>query len=232
MKRIHIINQLIFGVGIMLLMGMLSGCVMIPVGSDINSKTVIGTRADNTGKVCEQIVHYDKRLDFIAIGLTPNGLIASSWFGYSRYAVITKDSKHMIWSMEHFPSLAWTKVNLATPIPNSDRWITVEDKKCTAEERDICLIVFSAQKGKILRHRFKHVIQYAPKNVKTVLGSGYIEGNADLSWLRIHETGKISLVNTETGKVYRENECLPNFIPAEINWKEMEQLLEQPMLRK
>jgi hypothetical protein len=30
----------------------------------------------------------------------------------------------------------------------------------------------------------------------------YIEPNADLSYLRIHETDKISIVNTSTGEVF------------------------------
>lgn len=212
------------------IMSLLSSCVLIPVGWETIRTDVIGARADSSGIVCEQIVHYDKHLNFIAIGLTPEGLLVPSHFGYSRYAAITEHEKYSIWSMEHFPCLAWTSIMRATPIPNSDRWITVEHKDCTMDEIDIKLIIFSINKGKILSRRFKHVRRNPPIDAKTVI-AGYIEGNADLSWLRIHETGKITRVNTCTGKIIPETEALPPFFPAEYNWKEQKRLRQQPILR-
>ena len=103
--------------------------------------------------------------------------------------------------MEHFPSLARTNVKTAVPIPNSDRWITHEYKIRDANEVDVCLIIFSIKDGTILRRRFERVKRCYPRNTKTILGS-YIEPNADLSYLRIHETDKISIVNTSTGEVF------------------------------
>ena len=103
--------------------------------------------------------------------------------------------------MEHFPSLAWTNVKTAVPIPNSDRWITYEYKILNENEVDLTLIIFSIKDGKILRRRFERVQRYYPRNAKTILWL-YIEPNADLSYLRIHETDKISIVNTATGEVF------------------------------
>ena len=103
--------------------------------------------------------------------------------------------------MEHFPSLARTNVKTAVPIPNSDRWITREYKIRDANEVDVCLIIFSIKDGTILRRRFERVKRYYPRNAKTILWL-YIEPNADLSYLRIHETDKISIVNTATGEVF------------------------------
>ena len=210
---------------------LLSGCIMIPVGCDTYSREVIGARADANGKVCEQIVHYNKRLFFIAIGITPRGLVASDYFGYSRYVAMTEKSEKGIWAMEHFPSLAWTRVNFAVPIPDSDRWITTEDKSETADEQDICLVVFSVRKGKIVRHRFKHALRYLPRDAKIVIG-GCIEGNADLSILRVHEKDKITRVNTVTGEITTETDDSPPFSPVGIDWKGYETILKQPILRQ
>ena len=215
----------------MLSMLVTSGCIMIPVGCDTYSREVIGARADANGKVCEQIVHCNKRLVFIALGITPRGLVACDYFGYSRYVAMTEKSEKGIWAMEHFPSLAWTRVNFAVPIPDSDRWITTEDNSETADEQDICLVVFSVRKGKIVRHRFKHALRYLPRDAKVVIG-GCIEGNADLSILRVHEKDKITRVNTVTGEIATETDDSPPFSPVEIDWKEYDAILKQPMLRQ
>ena len=177
-----------------------SGCIIVPYGYETVSQEVIGARTDVNGKVYEQIIRYDKKLNFFVLGFSPDGKFVG-YFGYSRYAAVTKDSETAIWAMEHFPSLAWTNVKKAVPIPNSDRWITHEYKILDANEVDVCLIIFSIKDGTILRQRFERVKRYYPHNTKIILGF-YIENNADLSYLRIHETDKISIVNTATGKVF------------------------------
>ena len=222
-------NHLMHIAGMMILMLLFNGCVIIPVGYGTKSAKVIGARADSEGNVCEQIVHYDKSLFFIAIGITPEGPIVGSDFVYSRYAAMTRKSTKAIWAMEHFPSLAATRVNSAVPIPNSDRWITEEENGCTEDEVDITLIVFSVKKGKIVRHRFEHVKRYAPRDAKTIYD--YIEGNADLSCLRVHEKDKITRVNTVTGEIVTETDDSPPFYSVAIDWNAWEKLLEQPMLR-
>ncbi len=236
------IRSLAFAVCLLILMLAFNGCVIIPANVYTYSKEVIGARTDSEGKVCEQIVHYDKRLEFAAIGITPTGLVGKGEFGYSRYAVVTKKSTKSIWAMEHFPSLAWTRVNLAIPIPNSDRWITSEEyglgtweqmfnSETKKDEKDICLIVFSVKKGKIIRQRFKHVIPYSPRGVKTII-PGYIEGNADRSILRVHETDRITRVNTLTGEIAVETDASPPFTSVGNDWCTYEKLLEQPILRE
>ena len=177
-----------------------SGCILVPYSSETVSQEVIGARTDANGKVFEQIIRYDKKLNFFVIGFPPNGKFVD-YFGYSLYAAVTKDSEKAIWAMEHFPSLAWTNVKTAVPIPNSDRWITHEYEIRDANEVDVCLIIFSIKDGTILRRRFGRVKRYYPRNAKTILWL-YIEPNADLSYLRIHETDKISIVNTATGEVF------------------------------
>ena len=177
-----------------------SGCILVPYSYETVSQEVIGARADSNGKVYEKIVHYDKRLNFFVIGFPPDGKFVN-YFGYSRYAAVAEDSEKAIWAMEHFPSLAWTNVKTAVPIPNSDRWITREYEIRDANEVDVCLIIFSIKDGTILRRRFERVKRYYPRNAKTILWL-YIEPNVDLSYLRIHETDKISIVNTVTGEVF------------------------------
>ena len=178
----------------------LSGCIIVPYGYETVSQEVIGARADSNGKVYEKIVHYDKRLNFFVIGFPPDAKFVG-YFGYSRYAAVAEDSEKAIWAMEHFPSLAWTNVKEAIPIPDSDRWITYEYDIINQDEADVCLIIFSIKDGKILRRHFERVKRYYPRNVKTILWF-YIEPNVDLSYLRIHETDKISIVNTATGEVF------------------------------
>ena len=177
-----------------------SGCIIVPYGYETVSQEVIGARNDANGKVYEQIIRYDKKLNFFVLGFSPDAKFVG-YFGYSRYAAVTKDSEKAIWAMEHFPSLAWTNVKKAVPIPNSDRWITHEYKILNANEVDVCLIIFSIKDGTILRRRFERVKRYYPRNAKTILWF-YIEPNVDLSYLRIHETDKISIVNTATGEVF------------------------------
>ena len=177
-----------------------SGCILVPYSYETVSQEVIGARTDANGKVYEQIIRYDKKLNFFVLGFSPDAKFVD-YFGYSRYAAVTKDSEKAIWAMEHFPSLAWTNVKTAVPIPNSDRWITREYKIRDANEVDVCLIIFSIKDGTILRRRFERVKRYYPRNAKTILWL-YIEPNADLSYLRIHETDKISIVNTSTGEVF------------------------------
>ena len=206
----------------------LSGC-MIPYHVENISEQVIGARADAGGKIYEQIVHREKQLDFIVLGLPE--LVRTADVRYSRYAVLTEDFERQIDAMEHFPSLAWTQVKLALPIPNSDRWIVHEKNRCSMDEYDICLAIFSVSEGKILRHRFKHVIRNFPKN-RPVIFWLYIESNADMSWLRVHETDKITRINTETGEMIEESDKLPPFVPAAFDYETLKKHNKKPLLNR
>ena len=207
----------------------LSGCIIVPYGYETVSQEVIGARADSNGKVYEQIVNYDKKLNFFVIGFSPDAKFVG-YFGYSRYAAITQDSEKTIWAMEHFPSMAWTNVKEAIPIPDSDRWITYEYDILDSDEVDVCLIIFSIQDGKILRQHFERVKRYYPRNAKTICGF-YIETNADLSAIRIHETDKISRINTTTGEITIETSDMPPFHAANIDYKKQRELCKQPILK-
>ena len=224
------VRKTIYAAVVAMLMLFGSGCcIIVPYGYETVSQEVIGARADSNGKVYEQIVHYDKRLNFFVIGFPPDAKFVGC-FGYSRYAAITQDSEKAIWAMEHFPSLAWTRVKRAIPIPNSDRWITYEYKILNENEVDLTLIIFSIKDGKILRRHFERVKRYYPRNVKTICGF-YIESNADLSTIRIHETDKISRINTTTGKITIETGDMPPFYAANIDYKKQRELCKQPVLR-
>ena len=206
-----------------------SGCILVPYSYETVSQEVIGARADSNGKVYEQILRYDKKLNCFVIGFSPDAKIVED-FCYSRYAAITQDSEKTIWAMEHFPSMAWTNVKEAIPIPDSDRWITYEYDILDSDEVDVCLIIFSIQDGKILRQHFERVKRYYPRNAKTICGF-YIETNADLSAIRIHETDKISRINTTTGKITIETGNMPPFHAANIDYKKQRELCKQPVLR-
>ena len=206
-----------------------SGCILVPYSYETVSQEVIGARADSNGKVYEQILRYDKKLNCFVIGFSPDAKIVED-FCYSRYAAITQDSEKTIWAMEHFPSMAWTNVKEAIPIPDSDRWITYEYDILDSDEVDVCLIIFSIQDGKILRQHFERVKRYYPRNAKTICGF-YIETNADLSAIRIHETDKISRINTTTGKITIETGDMPPFHATNIDYKKQRELCKQPILR-
>ena len=215
-------------VGAMLML-FCSGCILVPYSYETVSQEVIGARADSNGKVYEQIVHYNKRLNFFVIGFPPDAKFTGG-FGYSRYAAVTADAHSSIWAMEHFPSLAWTNVKTAIPIPDSDRWITYEYKILNENEVDLTLIIFSIKDGKILRRHFERVKRYYPRNAKTICGF-YIETNADLSAIRIHETDKNSRINTTTGEITIETGDMPPFHAANIDYKKQRELCKQPVLR-
>ena len=206
-----------------------SGCILVPYSYETVSQEVIGARADSNGKVYEQILRYDKKLNCFVIGFSPDAKIVED-FCYSRYAAITQDSEKTIWAMEHFPSMAWTNVKEAIPIPDSDSWITYEYDILDSDEVDVCLIIFSIQDGKILRQHFERVKRYYPHNAKTICGF-YIETNADLSTIRIHETDKISRINTTTGEITIETGDMPPFHAANIDYKKQRELCKQPVLR-
>ena len=198
----HAVRKTIYAATLAMLMLFGSGCILVPYSYETVSQEVIGARTDANGKVFEHIIRYDKKLNFFVIGFPPNGKFVD-YFGYSRYAAVTKDSEKAIWAMEHFPSLAWTNVKTAVPIPNSDRWITYEYDILDSDEVDVCLIIFSIQDGKILRQHFERVKRYYPRNAKTICGF-YIETNSDLTCLTIHETDGVSQINTLDGKIIFE----------------------------
>jgi hypothetical protein len=224
----HAVRKTIYVVTLAMLMLFGSGCILVPYSYETVSQEVIGARADSNDKVYEQIICYDKKLNFFVLGFSPDAKFVG-YFGYSRYAAVTKDSEKAIWAMEHFPSLAWTNVKTAVPIPNSDRWITYEYDILNPDEADVCLIIFSIKDGKILRQHFERVKRYYPRNVKTICGF-YIETNADLSTIRIHETDKISRINTTTGKITIETGNMPPFHAANIDYKKQRELCKQPIL--
>jgi hypothetical protein len=221
--------------GLAALLLVLNGCINIPIGCETRSTSVIGARVDSTGKVYEQIVRYDKELPCIIIDFRIDPLpLDFARFRYSRYATLTKNSKHAIWAMEHFPSFfgARPRVEFAIPIPDSDRWITIEKAEAKGNLWDIYLIVFSVRKGKIVRHRFRHVLRPPTNDVKAVIWwPYYIEGDANLDWLRVHETDKITRVNTVTGKIIPETEASPPFSHTAIDWEKLWRVKLQHPLR-
>ena len=223
------VRKTIYAAVAAMLMLFCSGCILVPYSYETVSQEVIGARADSNGKVYEQILRYDKRLNFFVIGFPPDAKFVG-YFGYSRYAAVAEDSEKAIWAMEHFPSLAWTNVKEAIPIPDSDRWITYEYDILDSDEADVCLIIFSIKDGKILRRHFERVKRYYPRNAKTICGF-YIETNADLSAIRIYETDKISLINTTTGEITIETGNMPPFHAANIDYKKQRELCKQPVLR-
>ena len=70
-----------------------SGC--IPYGYETESQTVIGKRFDANGKICEQIVRYNKKLKFIGI-IGHDGFLSPGYVCYSRYSALTGESEYTI----------------------------------------------------------------------------------------------------------------------------------------
>ena len=74
MIRINEMNKIIICV-LFLSLFLFSGC--IPYGYETESQKIIGKRSDANGKICEQIVRYNKKLKFI-------GIIGHDGFFFSR----------------------------------------------------------------------------------------------------------------------------------------------------
>ena len=70
-----------------------SGCILVPYSYETVSQEVIGARADSNGKVYEQIIRYDKKLNFFVLGFSPDAKFVGH-FGYSRYAAVAEDSEN------------------------------------------------------------------------------------------------------------------------------------------
>ena len=66
------VRKTIYAAVVAMLMLLGSGCIIVPYGYETVSQEVIGVRADSNGNVYEQIVHYDKRLNFFVIGFPPD----------------------------------------------------------------------------------------------------------------------------------------------------------------
>ena len=143
--------------------------------------------------------------------------------------LIPRNAEKPIDAMEHFPSLAHTNVSVALPVPNSDRWITCEEKKCNMNDYDINLIIFSVSEGQILRHRFKRVRRFYRKDRAGIFWLN-IEANADLSWLRVYETDKTTRINTATGEMVPETDDLPPFVPVAYDYEKWKKLCKEPRL--
>ena len=173
-----------------------SGC--IPYGYETESQKVIGKRFDANGKIYEQIIRHNKKLKFIGI-IGHDGFFSPGYVCYSRYSALTEKAEYTIRALEHFPQSQWTKIEEAIPIPNSDRWITCEYKIQDIDEVKVTLTIFSIEDGKIFCDTFERVTRVPPNNVKNIFGF-YIEHNADLSRLIVHETNKVSQINTFTGE--------------------------------
>ena len=174
-----------------------SGC--IPYGYETESQTVIGKRFDANGKICEQIVRYNKKLKFIGI-IGHDGFLSPGYVCYSRYSALTGESEYPILALEHFPQLRWSRIKEAVPIPNSDRWITCEYKIQDINEVKVTLTIFSIKKGKIFHNTFERVIRTPPHNAKTLFGF-YIEHDVNLNKLILHESDRVLQINTLTGAI-------------------------------
>ena len=174
-----------------------SGC--IPYGYETESQTVIGKRFDANGKICEQIVCYNKKLKFIGI-IGHDGFLSPGYVCYSRYSALTGESECTIWALEHFPQLRWSSIKEAVPIPDSDRWITCEYKIQDINEVKVTLTIFSIKKGKIFHNTFERVIRTPPRNAKTLFGF-YIEHNVNFNKLILHESDRVLQINTLTGAI-------------------------------
>jgi hypothetical protein len=179
-------------------------CGCIPYGYETVSKEVIGVRKNAEGKVCEKIVRYDKRLNFIGI-IGHDGFFRPGYFCYSRYSAFVRNEEHAITALEYFPELKWTKITESLPVPNSDIWITCEVKIVDAHTVEVIITIFSIEKGKILRHKFENVKRNPPRNKRTLFGF-HIEADADLSVLQIHEHNKILRIHTRSGKIIETGE--------------------------
>ncbi|MBR6056703.1 MAG: hypothetical protein IKP58_00890 [Victivallales bacterium] len=208
-----------YSCGLLFLLFLLNGCVIIPTGVTWSGKeNVIGVRSDSDGTPCEQIVHRKMRLEFVAIGLTPKGLAAASHWDYSRYQFVTKESRRSIWTLAHFPYLSYEPVDICLPIPNSDRWVAVNNTILDVNEISLKLIIFKSKGGRIAKLNLPHVRRFPPKRAISLLGYVYMEGNSDLSWLRIHNMdGTCTLVNTLTGETLPELAAVEPFVPFDFD---------------
>ena len=199
MIRINEINKIIICV-LFLSLFLFSGC--IPYGYETESQKIIGKRSDANGKICEQIVRYNKKLKFIGI-IGHDGFFSPGYVWYSRYSALTGESEYTIWALEHFPQLRWSRIEEAVPIPNSDRWITCEYKIQDINEVQVTLTIFSIKKGKIFRDTFSHVTRTPPRKAKTLFGF-YIEYDKNLNHLTVHESDGVFQINTITGAINSE----------------------------
>ena len=199
MIRINEMNKIIICV-LFLSLFLFSGC--IPYGYETESQKIIGKRSDANGKICEQIVRYNKKLKFIGI-IGHDGFFSPGYVWYSRYSALTGESEYTIWALEHFPQLRWSRIEEAVPIPNSDRWITCEYKIQDINEVQVTLTIFSIKKGKIFRDTFSHVTRTPPRKAKTLFGF-YIEYDKNLNHLTVHESDGVFQINTITGAINSE----------------------------
>ena len=199
MIRINEMNKIIICV-LFLSLFLFSGC--IPYGYETESQKIIGKRSDANGKICEQIVRYNKKLKFIGI-IGHDGFFSPGYVWYSRYSALTGESEYTIWALEHFPQLRWSRIEDAVPIPNSDRWITCEYKIQDINEVQVTLTIFSIKKGKIFRDTFSHVTRTPPRKAKTLFGF-YIEYDKNLNHLTVHESDGVFQINTITGAINSE----------------------------
>ncbi|MBR6075785.1 MAG: hypothetical protein IKP87_10820 [Victivallales bacterium] len=201
------------------LLPLFSGCVIIPAKPTWSGhEDVVGVRSDSDGTVREQIIHRKMRLNYAAIGITPHGLAYGGYWIYSRYQLVTEQSRKYIWTLAHFPFLSIEPVGICLPVPDTDRWIAVEDTILGMNEIKLKLIIFTSKGRRLAKLNFPNVQRCPPKGAISLLGFVYMEGNSDLSWLRIHNTdGTCTLVNTLTGKTIPEQDATEPFVPFDFN---------------
>ena len=91
-----------FLTALLLLMFILSGGCF-PYSYETVSSDIIGMRKDNSGKICEKIIRYDKKLNFIAL-MGHDGFFRPGYFNYSRYSAFQKicNTRFTLWKL--FPS--------------------------------------------------------------------------------------------------------------------------------
>ena len=187
-----------FLTALLLLMFILSGGCF-PYSYETVSSDIIGMRKDNSGKICEKIIRYDKKLNFIAL-MGHDGFFRPGYFNYSRYSAFSENMQYPIHALETFPQLRYSCIKEAVPIPDSDLWITHEYKIRDINEVEVTLTIFSIKKGKIFRHIFERVKRTPPLNSKILFGY-YIEYKENFRCLTVHETNRISQIDTLTGKI-------------------------------
>ena len=213
------LKMALFSCCLFFLLPLFSGCVIIPAGTTWSGhENVVGVRSDSYGTIREQIVHRKMQFNFIALGITPEGPAVASYWAYSRYQLVTDQSRRYIWTLAHFPFLSIEPVGICLPVPNTDRWIAVEDNILGENEIKLKLILFTSKGRRLAKLKFPNVQRFPPKNAISLLGYVYMEGNSDLSWLRIHNMdGTCVLVNTRTGETMPEQDATEPFVPFDFD---------------
>ena len=141
----------------------LSGCIVVPYGYEEAEERTCGKRLNEDGEIVESLVHRKLHLNFFAVGLLHNGFFDTSYFGYSRYALDTKDGRKNVWQIAHFPMLSSDVIDGGTPVPGSDRWILTKEKILSAREVDLRIILYSPNDGIVWDKTINKVYRQDPE---------------------------------------------------------------------